>query len=73
MLWRYDLFIGYAESAFPTKSVRKKKNVLRCFGHVERMSDERMAKKIYDGKMSGKRGMGRPSKTQYQKYLRYVT
>ena len=27
------------------------------FGHVERMSDERMAKKIYDGKVSGR---GRP-------------
>ena len=34
------------------------KNVLSWFGHVERMSDERMAKKIYDGKVSGKRGRG---------------
>ena len=29
--------------------MRMKKNVLSWFGHVERMSDERMAKKIYDG------------------------
>ena len=37
-------------------TVRMKKNVLRWFGYVERMSDERVAKKIYDGKESGKRG-----------------
>ena len=29
--------------------VRMKKNVLSWFGHVERMNDERMTKKIYDG------------------------
>ena len=40
--------------------VRMKKNVLSCFGHVERMSDENMAKKIYDGKVTGNRGRGRP-------------
>ena len=39
--------------------MRMKKNVLSWFGHVERMSDERIAKKIYDGKMCGKRGRGR--------------
>ena len=33
-----------------------KKNVLAWLGHVERMSDERMAKEIYDGKVSGSRG-----------------
>ena len=41
-------------------TVRMKKNVLSWFGHVERMSDERMAKKIHDGKMSGKRDRGKP-------------
>ena len=40
-------------------TMRMKKNVLSWFGHVERMSDERMAKKIYDGKVSGKRGRRR--------------
>ena len=29
-------------------------NVLSWFGYVERMSDERMAKKICDGKVNGK-------------------
>ena len=42
-------------------TVRMKKNVLSW--HVERMSDERMAKKIYDGKVSGERGRGRPRLT----------
>ena len=36
-------------------TVRMKKNVLSWFGHVERMSDERMAKKIYDGKIRRER------------------
>ena len=40
-------------------TVRMKKNMLSWFGHVERMSDERMAKKIYDGKVSGKRSRWR--------------
>ena len=40
--------------------MRMKKNVLSWFGHVEQISDERMVKKIYDGKVSGKIGRGRP-------------
>ena len=40
-----------------------KKNVLNWFGHVERISDERMAKTIYDGKVSGKRVRVRPRLT----------
>ena len=40
-------------------TVIMKKNVLSWFGHVKRMSGEKMAKKIYDGKMSGKRDRGR--------------
>ena len=40
-----------------------KKNMLSRFGHVERMSDESMAKKIYDGKVSGKRDRRRPRLT----------
>ena len=44
-------------------TVRMKKNVLSWFGHVERMSDEIMRKKIYDGKVSGKRDRGRPRLT----------
>ena len=64
MLWRCDLFVGYAESAYLIESamkrytgwqvlarmsrqvlVRMKNNVLSWFGHVEQMSDGRMAKK----------------------------
>ena len=44
-------------------TVRMKKNVFRWFGLVERMSDKRMPKKIYDGKVNGKRGRGRPRLT----------
>ena len=44
-------------------TVRMKKNVLSWFGHVERMRDGRIAKKIYDGKVSGKRDRGRPRLT----------
>ena len=43
--------------------MRMKKNLFSWFGHVERMNDERMAKKIYDGKVRGKRGRGRPRLT----------
>ena len=43
--------------------MRMKKNVFSWFGHVKRLSDERMEKKIYDGKVSGKRGRGRPRLT----------
>ena len=65
------LFILYLDSCFQgvkqsdmgekvgdLNVVRMKKNVLSSFVHVERMSDERMAKKIYDGKVSGKKGRG---------------
>ena len=44
-------------------TVRMKRNVLNWFGHVERKNDERIAKKIYDGEMSSKRGRGRPQLT----------
>ena len=43
--------------------VRMKKNVFSWFGHVERMSDERIAKKIYDGLVNGKRDRWRPWST----------
>ena len=50
--------------AGPSEDVTvRMKNVLSWFGHVERMSDERMTKKIYDGKVSGKIDRGRPQLT----------
>ena len=44
-------------------TVRMKKNILSWLGHVDRMCEERMAKKNYDGKVSGKRGRERPRLT----------
>ena len=44
-------------------TVRMKKNVLRWFGHAERIIDAKMAKKVYDRKVSGKRGRARPRLT----------
>ena len=35
--------------------VGMKMNVLKWFGNVQQMSDERMAKKTYEGKVGGKR------------------
>ena len=45
-------------------SIRTKvgKNILRWFGHVERMSDERLVKKVYKSAMDCERGRGRPRK-----------
>jgi hypothetical protein len=37
--------------------------MLRWFGHVERMSDERMTKKIWKTGVNGRVGTGRPRKT----------
>ena len=39
------------------------KNVLKWFGHVERMREERLAKRVYQGVyVEGNRGRGRPQK-----------
>ena len=44
-------------------TVSMKKNVLSRFRHVVQMSDERLAKKIYNGTANGKRGRERPRLT----------
>ena len=36
--------------------------MLRCFGHVERMESDRIAKRIYVGECAGSRSVVRPRK-----------
>ena len=36
--------------------------VLRCFGHVERMERDSIAKRVYVGECAGSRSVGRPRK-----------
>ena len=43
------------------------KSMLRWFGHVERMNEERLTKKVYKASVNGSVGRGRPMRTfQYQ-------
>ena len=37
-------------------------SVLRWFGHVERMENDRIAKRVYVGECAGSRSVGRPRK-----------
>ena len=37
-------------------------SVLRWFGHVERMEDDRLVRKVYESQMQGPRSKGRPRK-----------
>ena len=43
-------------------SQRIDQSVLRCFGHVERMVDGRMSKRVYGSDVRGVRRGGRPRK-----------
>ena len=49
------------------------KCVLRWFGHVERMDDERMAKRVYDSGVLGRRGRGRPMRVLMDGLMETVT
>ena len=40
--------------------IKMHKGMLRWFGHVERMEDERLTKKIYNAKACERRSRGRP-------------
>ena len=42
--------------------VKIKRSMLRWFGHIERMNDERLTKKVYVARIDGCRGRGRPRK-----------
>jgi hypothetical protein len=39
------------------------KNMLRWFGHVERMDERRLTKEIYEADVGGTAGRGRPKRT----------
>ena len=41
-------------------SKRVDRKVLKWFGHVERMGDERLTKKVYKSEVDGERPVGRP-------------
>ena len=41
-------------------SKRVDQKVLKWFGHVERMGDERLTKKVNKSEVGGERGVGRP-------------
>ena len=45
-----------------TKGVDEKidEGVLRWFGHMERIENDRIAKRVYVGERAGSRSMGRP-------------
>ena len=47
-----------------TKRVDEKidEGVLRCFGYVERMKNDRIAKRVYVGECAGSRPVGRKRK-----------
>ena len=42
--------------------MKVQRSTMRWFGHLERMNDERLTKKVYRGNVRGKRGRGRPRK-----------
>src|ERR1043166_5546947 len=48
------------------------KSALRWFGHVERMKDEELSKRVYVGRVHGKRGRGRPRKSWLQQVDGYL-
>ena len=41
---------------------RIERSVLKRFGHVERMGEERLVKRVYHANVDGNRGRGRPQK-----------
>ena len=48
-----------------TKGVVEKvdEGVLQCFGHVERIKNDRIAKRVYVGECGGSHSLGRPRKS----------
>ena len=44
----------------PPVSLKLRRTRLKCFGHVQRMGEERQVKLIMNAEMEGRRPMGRP-------------
>ena len=51
---------------------RVKRNTMRWYGHVRRMPEERMAKKVYQSEVSGVVGRGRPAMSWERKVEQYL-
>ena len=58
--------VGLKESV----GVKIRRGMLRWFGHVERMQDDRMTKQIYNAKVDGCRSRGRPRLTYHDQINR---
>ena len=54
-----------------SRIIKMHKGMLRWFGHVERMEDERLTKKIYNAKACERRSRGRPRLT-YEDQIKRV-
>ena len=39
---------------------RIERNLLKCLGHVERLGEERLDKRVYQANVEGNKGVGRP-------------
>ena len=52
---------------------RMKKGMLRWFGHLNRMSEERLTNQIYKANVVGTRSRGRPRKTYHQQIESILT
>ena len=53
--------------------IKMHKGMLRWFGHVERMEDERLTKKIYNAKACESRSRGRPRLTNKDQIKRVLS
>ncbi|KAG7175340.1 hypothetical protein Hamer_G001401 [Homarus americanus] len=49
-----------------------KRNALRWYGHVPRMHEDRLTKKVYDSKREGNVGRGRPIATWEKRVREFV-
>ncbi len=48
------------------------RNILKWFGHVERMESKRLTKRVYDSEVEGVRGRSRPRSRRRDGVGRYL-